>query len=92
MKHKAKRKKRKSKRRQRRNAGKHHRKPPPYHSRAPPSVLSFQKNINTEEKMRSKKFFQLFFIFELPKRRLLHSLYERENRTPLSQVRKEVRK
>ena len=92
MKHKAKRKKRKSKRRQRRNAGKHHRKPPPYHSRAPPlSVLSFQK-INTEEKMRSKKFFQLFFIFGLPKRRLLHYLYERENRTPLSQARKEVRK
>ena len=91
MKHKAKRKKRKSKRRQRRNTGKHHRKPPPYHSRAPPSVLSFQK-INTEEKMRSKNFFQLFFIFELPKRRLLHSLYERENRTPLSQARKEVRK
>ena len=64
------------------------------HSRAPPlSVLSFQKNINAEEqKMRSYKLFQLFFIFELPKRRLLHSLYERENRTPLSQERKEVRK
>lgn len=91
MKHKAKRKKRKSKRRQRRNAEKHHRKPPPYHSRAPPSVLSFQKN-QYGEKMRSKNFFQLFFIFELPKWRLLHYLYERENRTPLSQVRKEVRK
>ena len=91
MKHKGKRKKRKSKRRQRRNAEKHHRKPPPYHSRAPPSVLSFQKN-QYGEKMRSKNFFQLFFIFELPKRRLLHYLYERENRTPLSQARKEVRK
>lgn len=91
MKHKAKRKKCKSKRRQRRNTGKHHRKPPPYHSRAPPSVLSFQKN-QYEGKNAFKKFFQLFLIFELPKRRLLHSLYERENRTPLSQARKEVRK
>lgn len=91
MKHRAKRKKHKPKGHHRKSSGKHHRKPPPYHSRAPPSVLSFQKN-QYGEKMRSKNFFQLFFIFELPKRRLLHYLYERENRTPLSQARKEVRK
>ena len=92
MKHGAKRKKHKSKGHHRKSSDKHHRKPTPYHSRAPPpSVLSFQKN-QYGEKMRSKNFFQLFFIFELPKRRLLHYLYERENRTPLSQVRKEVRK
>ena len=94
MKHRAKRKKHKPKGHHRKSSGKHHRKPPPYHSRAPPpSVLNIQKiSIRGEQKMRSKKFFQLFFIFELPKRRLLHYLYERENRTPLSQARKEVRK
>lgn len=66
MKHKAKRKKRKSKRRQRRNTGKHHRKPPPYHSRAPPSVLSFQKN-QYGGKNAFKKIFSTFFHFRVAK-------------------------
>ena len=93
MKHKAKRKKHKSKAHRRNPSGKHRRKPPPYHSRAPPLRIGYSKTFNTEEqKMCSRNFFQLFFIFKLPKRRLLHYLYERENRTPLSQVRKEVRK
>ena len=94
MKHRAKRKKHKPKGHHRKSSGKHHRKPPPYHSRAPPpSVLNIQKiSIRGNKKCVQKKFFQLFFIFELPKRRLLHYLYERENRTPLSQARKEVRK
>lgn len=62
MKHKAKRKKRKSKRRQRRNTGKHHRKPPPYHSRAPPSVLSFQKNQYGGKKCIQEIFFDFFYF------------------------------